>query len=79
MTENLTLAQAFGSVLREARRDVGLSQVALAERSTIERTFISSMERGIRQPTLTTLFKLAAALEKTPDELVRRAREKRHE
>ena len=76
MKENLTIAQAFGKSLREVRREARLSQPTLAERANLDRTFISQMERGIRQPTLTTLFKLADGLERTPDELVRRARER---
>jgi transcriptional regulator with XRE-family HTH domain len=75
MKENLTIAQAFGKSLREARREARLSQPTLADRANLDRTFISQMERGIRQPTITTLFKLADGLERTPDELVKRARE----
>ena len=37
-----------------------------------DRTFVSQMERGIRQPTLTTLFKLSKALEIQPSPLVSR-------
>lgn len=53
---------AFGAVLRAKRKEVGLSQEKLALDAGLERTFISMMERGQRQPTLTTLLKLAPAL-----------------
>ena len=64
-------AVAFGMVLKELRKEAGLSQEAFAERAELNRTFISFLERGEQQPTLTTLISLAAALKIGPDELVR--------
>jgi transcriptional regulator with XRE-family HTH domain len=52
----------FGQVLREQRNSKGLSQEDLALIADVDRTFVSQMERGIRQPTITTLIKLAGAL-----------------
>ncbi len=63
---------AFGRVLREQRRASKLSQEALALSASVDRTFVSQMERGIRQPTLLTLWKLASALEVSPATLVQR-------
>ena len=62
---------AFGRVLRERRLALGLSQEALALEAGVDRTFVSQLERGIRQPTLATLWKLAAVLRVAPSELVR--------
>lgn len=53
---------AFGEVLRKKRKEAGLSQEKLALDVGLERTFISMMERGQRQPSLTTLLKIAPAL-----------------
>ena len=53
---------AFGRVLRSVRREVGLTQEQLALAADIDRTFVSLIERGERQPTVRVLFKLAAAL-----------------
>lgn len=53
---------AFGKVLRTVRREVGLTQEQLALAADIDRTFVSLIERGERQPTVRVLFKLAAAL-----------------
>jgi transcriptional regulator with XRE-family HTH domain len=61
---------AFGRVLRTQRQARGLSQEALALEADVDRTFVSQMERGIRQPTLTTLWKLAKALDVQPSTLV---------
>ena len=52
------VAAIFGKVLREQRNARGISQEALALSANVDRTFVSQMERGIRQPTLTTLCKL---------------------
>ena len=62
----------FGRVLREQRSARGLSQEALALSANVDRTFVSQMERGIRQPTLTTLCKLSDALGIQPSTLVAR-------
>lgn len=53
---------AFGKVLRSVRKEVGLTQEQLAHEAEIDRTFVSLIERGERQPTIRVLFKLAAAL-----------------
>ena len=64
------LALAFGRVLRERRLTAGLSQEQLALEADVDRTFVSLLERGGRQPTLSTLWRLAAALGVAPSELV---------
>jgi transcriptional regulator with XRE-family HTH domain len=63
---------AFGKVLREQRAAAGLSQEALALESRVDRTFVSQIERGIRQPTLTTLCRLARTLDVSAAVLVAR-------
>lgn len=65
------LAQAFGRVLRDRRLAAGLSQEKLALEAGIDRTFVSLLERGGRQPTLSTLWRLADALALMPSDLVR--------
>jgi transcriptional regulator with XRE-family HTH domain len=64
------LALAFGRVLRERRTEAGLSQERLALDAGVDRTFVSLLERGERQPTLATLWRLAEALGVAPSELV---------
>ena len=55
-------ARIFGQVLRQLRKERELSQEALAFDSGVDRTFISDMERGVKQPTITTIYRLARAL-----------------
>lgn len=66
-------AVAFGKVLKELRTSADLSQDALAEKADLDRTYISFLERGERQPSLSTLISLASALQIETFELVRRA------
>jgi transcriptional regulator with XRE-family HTH domain len=61
---------AFGMVLRDYRKRANLSQEKMALECDLDRTFISLLERGQRQPTLTTLFKLAEVLSAPPSELI---------
>jgi transcriptional regulator with XRE-family HTH domain len=67
-----SVATAFGKVLRDTRERAGLSQEALADEAGLDRTFIGMLERGKRQPTLETLFRIADALKVAPSTLVAR-------
>lgn len=51
-----------GKSIRSFRRKRGLSLADLAERSKLSVSYLSEIERGIKQPSLDTLEKLAAAL-----------------
>jgi transcriptional regulator with XRE-family HTH domain len=64
--------KAFGLVVKQIRKDRGLSQEALAEEAKLDRTFISQLETGSKQASLTTIFRLAAALQVGPSDLLRR-------
>lgn len=63
--------QRFGKVLRAQRIKRGFSQEGLALEASVDRTFVSKIERGINQPSLTTLFLLAQVLEVAPSELIK--------
>jgi transcriptional regulator with XRE-family HTH domain len=56
------VAKAFGVVLRNLRRDAGISQEELAEVADIDRTYPSLLERGLRQPTIGKVIAIAGAL-----------------
>lgn len=70
----MTPEEAFGQVLRELRRERGLSQDQLAEAGHLSRPHVSRLETGRNSPTFSMLFQLAAALGVTPEEVVSRAR-----
>lgn len=52
----------FGLRLRQLREQRGLSQERLAELSDFDRTYLSGIERGVRNPTLAVIASLAKAL-----------------
>lgn len=64
------IIEIFGKVLRELREKNNISQEKLAEYCDLDRTYISLLERGLRQPTITTIFKLAKALNLSPSALI---------
>jgi transcriptional regulator with XRE-family HTH domain len=64
--------QAFGRVLRELREATGISQEWLAHESQSGRTFISELERGTKGASIKTLFRLAAVLDTSPSNVLRR-------
>lgn len=66
------LKEIFGYVLRELRERKGVSQQNVADNCNFERVFISRLERGLAQPTITTVFKLAAFFEIPPQHLIER-------
>ena len=55
--------KAFGQVIRQIRKELGISQAELEKRTGLDRTFISDLERGIQGPGIRTLFRLAKGLE----------------
>mgnify|MGYP006268694251 CR=1 FL=1 len=60
MDKNKTkILQALGFLVRQHRLNLGISQEELAMRSNLDRTYISGIERGIRNPSLTALVSLA--------------------
>jgi transcriptional regulator with XRE-family HTH domain len=63
----------FGARLRELRRARGVSQEELAARAGLDRTYVSSCERGHRNISLLNIWRLAVALGVEPPELLRPA------
>ena len=57
----MTIEEAFGEVIRDLRKSNNFSQEKLAERSNLDRSFISLIECGHKQPSLITIYQLAKA------------------
>lgn len=66
----MKLEQAFGQTLREFRKKEKLSQEKLAQESNLDRTYVSLLERGLRQPSITTVFQLSKALHVSPTQII---------
>ncbi len=61
---------ALGDAIRHLRRQAGLSQEQLAERASTDLTQIGGLERGTRNPSYSTLIRVAAALKTRVGEIV---------
>ena len=46
-------------IVREKRKEIGLSQEEFAEEAQIDRTYVSQIERGVANPSLSVLCKIA--------------------
>ena len=68
----MDIVAQFGRNLRAYRKQGGLSQEKLAELSGLHRTYISGLELGKRNPSITIVARLAEALEIEPGALLAR-------
>ncbi len=66
----MTVRERFGRNLYMTRRRAWLSQEQLAARAGLHRTEIGLLERGKRDPRLSTVLKLLDALEAKPEHLL---------
>ena len=66
----LDAAAAFGKVLRRLRVEAGLTQEQLGFEADLRRTYVSILELGQQQPSLTTILKIAKALNCPSGDLV---------
>ena len=65
------LVADLGQAIRGRRQAKNISQETLAEIAGFDRTYISLLERGERNPSFTNLCRVAAALDTTPSELLK--------
>jgi len=63
--------EKFGKKVREIRLEKKLSQGKLAKILSVHPTYISGIERGLRNPSLITLEKIAKALDVGIDDLIK--------
>ena len=68
---------ALGEALRTLRSEVGMSQEQLAEGAGTDLTQVGGIERGVRNPSYTTLLRLAGALDTSVGKLTTLADELR--
>ncbi len=60
----------LGTHIRRLRHGRGMTLVQLAEATALSHPFLSQLERGLAQPSLSSLRKIALALETSPIELI---------
>lgn len=71
----MNLGDYFGASVRRHRELMRLSQEELAGRAQLDRTYISGVERGVRNPSLDVMQRIASALGADLDVLFATARE----
>jgi transcriptional regulator with XRE-family HTH domain len=60
----------LGLNVRKQREEKGLTQEALAERANLDPTYISGIERGVRNPSVLSVIRIATALGVTTSKLM---------
>lgn len=61
--------EKLGQAIRSRRERLGLSQEKLADKCGFDRTYISMLERGKRNPSLLNLLRIAKGLDVSVSEL----------
>lgn len=64
------LKKAFGATLVQLRKQAGKNRMDISRESGLDYRFMQDLESGKKQPSLTTILLLAAALEVSPDKLI---------
>ena len=67
----MDILKNFGKRVHQLRVEAGWSQEAFADLTGLHRTYISGIERGLRNPTLMIVGRLAKAFSISPSELLR--------
>lgn len=62
MAQHTDILVRFGQRLREKRTELGISQEAFADKCSLDRTYISGIERGKRNVSLLNIDTIAKAL-----------------
>ena len=65
-----SIQKQFGDAVRKERKRLGMSQEELAFEADLDRTYISSVERGRRNVSLLNILRLAKALKVNPRDLL---------
>ena len=68
----MDIIKEFGSTLKKLRKEKGLSQEKFALLASIDRTYISDIEKGERNISLLTLQKISIALQIPMSEIIKR-------
>lgn len=75
----MQILKAFGQVLKEERVRQNLSQEKLAELTDLSRSYIYYLERGVKNPTMTTQLSICKALNISIEALMEKVNNKVNE
>ena len=71
------ISRQFGNAVRIRRTAIGMSQEKLAERAGLHPTYVSMIERGVRNATLDVAARIAKALKVELPKLIEEAQSRR--
>ena len=60
----------LGQVLRRIRKERSMTQEDVAFKCGVDRSYLSYIERGLHQPSVAVLFKIARALDISPSTIL---------
>lgn len=69
MKQSDSIQEKFGKRIRELRQSRGFSQESFAQLCNLDRTYISGIERGLRNVSLRNIQAMASALEMSISDL----------
>ncbi|QTL40406.1 helix-turn-helix domain-containing protein [Xenorhabdus budapestensis] len=69
MKTSNNIKSVFGQRIRYLRKEAGMSQEAFADKCGLDRTYVSGIERGVRNPTLEIIYVIANGLQIELNEL----------
>jgi transcriptional regulator with XRE-family HTH domain len=68
----MSISISFGRIVKNIREERGISQEILADRADLNRSYVGEVERGTAMPSLSTITKLARALNLSAADLLTR-------
>lgn len=68
----MSITISFGRIIKNLREERGISQEILADRADLNRSYVGEVERGTAMPSLSTITKLARALNLSAADLLAR-------
>lgn len=68
---SMDVCKLVGKNIRRLRQDKDWSQERLVDETGLHRTYISGIERGVRNPTVTIITKLAEQLDVKPEDILK--------
>ncbi len=75
MQKRSTINNAVGQAIREVRNSKNIAQEKMAFDSNIDRTYASALERGLKNPSIEVILKLAEGLDYPAWKIVKRVEE----
>jgi transcriptional regulator with XRE-family HTH domain len=67
----------IGTAIKEAREAAGLTQLELAQKAQVHRTYVNQLENGHRNPTIEVFMRICEAMNLLPSKVMQKIERKR--